>query len=387
MWQSALQMDSRSILISAGEASGDLHGASLARALSDRVPGIRLFGLGGPQMAAAGVQCLAHASDVAVVGLTEIGRHLGAILRALRRIRQAIERERPAALVLIDFPEFNFRLGRAASRLGIPVVYYVAPQVWAWRRYRAREMARWLTKLLAVFPFEVPFYERFGVPVQLIGHPILDSLPCNLTREQARRALEIGPDEALVGLLPGSRHAEVQRMLPVMLNAAKIISRQRPAVSFRLALAPSVEFEQVRHLLTESPHPCPVEKGATYQVMAAADLLLVASGTATLEGACFGTPMVILYRVSPVTYLVGRLLIHGVDHIGLPNLLAGQAVVPELIQANATPERTALEALALLERPAAWRAQHEALLAVKEALGSPGATTRAAEIILNIAGW
>jgi lipid-A-disaccharide synthase len=365
----------------AGEASGDLHGATLTRALVTLAPGLRVAGMGGARMAAEGVQLLERAEPVTVVGGTEALGRLPALWRAFRALRRQLRERRPRVLVLIDFPEFNMRLARAARRLGVPVVYFIAPQVWAWRRGRVRAMSRDVSRVLAIFPFEVSVYQEAGVPVEFIGHPLLDVLPA-LDRDAARGGLA-SRDETLVGLLPGSRDAEVRRHLPVLLEAARRIVARRPRTRFALAPASATPVSGVMAAVRTARVPVQVVPGQAYRVMAAADLLLVASGTATLEAACYGTPMVVLYRLSSLSHAIARLLVRGVSHISLPNIIAGREIVPELIQGRATPDGLASAALGLLGDEAARTAQRLALLEVRTRLGEKGAGLRAARAVLR----
>jgi len=371
-------------MVVAGEASGDLHGATLARALTRLVPEWGLVGMGGERMREAGVRLLHGIEEASVVGISEVAFRLPALLRGLRRLGRHLAEARPSGLVLIDFPEFNLRLARTAAALRIPVVYFIAPQVWAWRRGRLRTIARYVHRVLAVFPFEVGLYQEAGVPVEFVGHPLLDVLP-TLAPEPARQAYA-GDGETLVGLLPGSRREEVARHLPLMLQAAGRIQAARPGAQFVLALAPTIPARAVADPLRRGGVAVRVVSGETYRVMAGADLLLVASGTATLEAAWFGTPMVVVYRVSPLSYLIGRLVVRGVRHISLPNILAGREIVPELVQGAATSAAMAREALALLDDPGARARQLDALREVRARLGQPGATERAARSILREVG-
>jgi lipid-A-disaccharide synthase len=365
----------------AGEASGDLHGSTLARALTTLMPDLRLAGMGGARMAAAGVRLVLRADRVNVVGGTEALGRLPALWRAFQTLRRQLRDRRPGALVLIDFPEFNMRLARVARRLRVPVVYFVAPQLWAWRRGRVRAMARDVSRVLAIFPFEVGLYQEAGVPVEFVGHPLLDVLP-SLEREAARTGLA-GERETLVGLLPGSRDAEVRRHLPVLLGAARRIAARRPGTRFVVPVASTIDAAAVRATVRPSELPIDVRPGEAYRVMAAADLLLVASGTATLEAACYGTPMVVLYKLSAVSHRIARILVRGVSHISLPNIVAGREVVPEFIQARATPDAVAGAALRVLEDDVARAAQRAALLEVRVRLGEAGAGLRAARAVLR----
>ncbi|OGL14841.1 MAG: lipid-A-disaccharide synthase [Candidatus Rokubacteria bacterium RIFCSPLOWO2_12_FULL_71_22] len=372
-------------MLAAGEASGDLHGAAVCRGLKGLAPACRLVGMGGARMAAAGMELLVDVTASAVVGGSEALSRLPVLYRALHRLRAALEEApRPAALVLIDFPEFNLRLARAARRVGVPVVYFIPPQVWAWRRGRVRTIRRLVSLVLAVFPFEPPFYRLAGVPVAFVGHPLLDALADAPDRAAARRELGLAAGARVVGLLPGSRREEVARMLPVMGAAAARIRAATPEVQFVLARAPTVEAEAIaRHVggMTELT----MVAGRAHAVLRAADLALVTSGTATLEAALLGTPMVVCYRLSRLSGLAARLLIR-VPWISLANLTLGRAVVPELYQASATGERLAEEALRLFQSPGALGAQREAFRELAGRLGEPGVGVRAARLVLAEAG-
>jgi lipid-A-disaccharide synthase len=332
-------------------------------------------------MAAAGVRLLQRAERVTVVGGTEALGRLPALWRAFHALRGQLRERRPGVLVLIDFPEFNMRLARTARRLGVPVVYFIAPQVWAWRRGRVRAIARDVSRVLAIFPFEVGLYQEAGVPVEFVGHPLLDVLPV-FDRDAARVGLA-AESETLVGFLPGSRDAEVRRHLPVLLGAGARILARRPRTRFALPVAPTIAAAAVESAVRAAGLPVKVLPGEAYRVMAAADLLVVASGTATLEAACYGTPMVVLYRLSSVSYALARALVRGVSHISLPNIVAGRAVVPELIQRRATSDGVAAAALLLLEDEVARAAQRVALLEVRARLGEAGAGLRAARAVLR----
>jgi lipid-A-disaccharide synthase len=379
--------DPAAIMLSAGEASGDLHGGMLCRALRELAPGLKLFGMGGGQMAAAGMEVIVDPTGHAAVGTSEAVGRVPALYRAYRAMGHRLLADRPRALVLIDFPEFNLRLARRARLAGVPVVYFIPPQLWAWRAGRVRQMARRVKRVLAVFPFETPLYERAHVPVTFVGHPLLDVLPLDLTRDEARRRLDADPGHALVGLLPGSRPGEIERLLPSMLDATRRLAATDGRRRFVLGLAPTVAREQVGAIMRAAgPGIPPIEvvSGRTYEVMAAADTLLIASGTATLEAALLGAPMVICYRVSRLTELMARALTR-VQWIGLPNLVSGRMVVPELIQGAVTGARLAQEAARLLEDPVAATAQRAAFKDLRARLGEPGVGLRAARAVLDTA--
>jgi len=375
------------IMLSAGEASGDLHGGTLCRALRTLDPTVRLIGMGGRHMAAEGMEVLVDPTAEAAVGTSEALGRIPALYRAYRLLVERLRVERPRALVLIDFPEFNLRLAREARRAGVPVVYFIPPQIWAWRQGRVRQMARRVSRVLAVFPFEPPFYERHRVPVEFVGHPLLDVLPLELSRDEARQRLQVDPGHPMIGLLPGSRREELERLLPPMLDAARRLAVADGRRRFVLGLAPTISRGQVARYLEAGGGGPPIEvvAGRTYELMAAADVLLIASGTATLEAALLGAPMVLCYRVSRTTELIARLLSH-VQWIGLPNLIAGRAVVPELVQGQVTGARLAAEAARLLdEDPVAAIAQRAAFKALRARLGEPGVGERAARAVLATA--
>lgn len=372
---------SADVLIVAGEASGDLHGATLARALASLAPGIRIAGMGGARMAAAGVRLVRRAERVTVVGGTEVFGRLPALWSAFKALRRVLHYRRPGVLVLIDFPEFNLRLARVARRRDVPVVYFIAPQLWAWRPGRAHTMARDVSRVLAIFPFEVGLYQEAGVPVEFVGHPVLDVLP-ELSRDATRAELA-AEGETLVGLLPGSRDAEVRRHLPVLLEVARRITARRPRARFAIPVASTIAVSGVRAAAEASSLRVTVLPGEAYRVMAAADLVLVASGTATLETACYGTPMVVLYRLSAVSHAIARRLVRGVSHISLPNIVAGREIVREFVQDEATPEALTAAAMELLDDDVARAAQRAALAEVRVRLGEAGAALRAARAVLR----
>lgn len=374
-----------SLMLVAGEASGDLHGSLLARALRALAPSWQLTGMGGERMSEAGVALLADVTAQAVVGGSEALNRLPALYRAYRVLSQALSEIRPRALIVIDFPEFNMRLARIAKRHGIPVVYFIPPQIWAWRRGRIRQIARLVAKVLAVLPFEARLYEAAGIPVEFVGHPLMDILPLDMDRSEARRRLGIGDGDTLIGLLPGSRREEVGRLLPQMLDAAERISRERPGARFLLALAPTVDRSLVETEAGGRQTNLAMFSGKTYEIMAASDLLMIASGTATLEAACFGTPMIVCYRVSPLSGLLGRLLIR-IPWVSLANIVAGRALVPELLQGDATGSRLAEEAHGLLRDPSRCQSQRQGLREVRARLGPSGVGERAARSVLRAAG-
>jgi lipid-A-disaccharide synthase len=377
---------SPNIFVIAGEASGDLHGAGLVRALKDRLPGARFAGIGGPKMQEAGLDLLFPSSQLAVVGLVEVFSHLRPILNAFRRTVNWLRKERPDLLILIDYPDFNLLVAGKAKRLGIPVFYYISPQVWAWRRGRVRKIRRLVNRMGVILPFEEDFFRRYGMEVDFVGHPLLDCVEGTVPRREFRECLGLDSACTLVGFLPGSRHGEISRMFPIMAVAARRILDERPDIRFVVPLAPSFDRSILESL---TPRGCSLGDslktvhGRTYDAMAAADLLVAASGTVTLEAAILGVSMIVTYKVSPLTHFLGRRLIR-VPYVSLVNLVAGREVVPEILQDEATPERIAREVLSLLKDGDRRDAMVKDLGRVRAALGTPGAANRAAGICVEI---
>jgi lipid-A-disaccharide synthase len=373
------------IMLSAGEASGDRLGAGLARALLRRAPGVTLFGMGGEEMEDAGVRLVAHASDVAVVGFVEVVRHLPEIRRAMDRLTGAIATERPDVVVPIDFPDFNLRLAGKASASGVPVVYYVSPQVWAWRRGRVATMRRILRRMLVVLPFEAAFYGAEGVPVTFVGHPAAAARP-RASRDVLLPELGLSPDRPVVALLPGSRMGEAGRLFPILLASARRLSASQPDVQFVVPVARTLPAGFLSGMLAESGTTGVVLRSGDYPgILEVADAAAVASGTATLDAALAGVPFVAVYRMQMLSYAIARMLVR-VPHIALPNLIAGRRVVPELVQGACTPEAIAAELARFLADPAAAGRLRAELAGVATSLQGEGAFDRAAEAILRELG-
>ncbi|HXZ25001.1 MAG TPA: lipid-A-disaccharide synthase, partial [Nitrospiria bacterium] len=310
------------IFISTGEASGDLHGSKVAAALRQQRADCRVVGMGGVKMRAAGVEIIVDNADLGVVGLWEVLAHGRSIWRAYRTIKTWLTAERPEVVVLVDYPEFHFQVARLAKRLGLRVVYYISPQIWAWRRGRLRTLARLVDQMIVILPFEVDLYQSAGLPCTLVGHPLLDELESARDRAAVRAAWGIPSSGTVLSLFPGSRVAEVRRHLPVMMAAAERLARQRPELTVVLAEAPTVPGEVFESALKAATVPVMVKRGEPNAVLAASDATLVASGTITLQAALFEVPMVIIYKVAPLTWIIARMLVR-VPHAGLPNLIAG----------------------------------------------------------------
>jgi len=376
------------LLLSCGEASGDLYAGALTRELFACDPTLRISGLGGPRFAAAGGTLVDDYRDLAVTGLTEAIAKLPRSFEARRRLVAAAEAERPDALILVDFPDFNFRLAPRIKRLGVPVVYYISPQIWAWRRGRLKTMRAIADRVLVIFPFEEQIYRDGGVAVEFVGHPLVDLAVPSSDRGTFLTAHGLAPSAPTVAILPGSRPNEVSRILPDLAAAGGQIRAAVPGAQFLVARAPHLDEELFAVAgpggLGRSA-PVAVIEGETDAVLAAADVALTASGTATVQTALHGTPMVIVYRVSPMSYRLLRHLVK-VEAIGMANLIAGERIVPELVQDAFTPEAVAAEAISMLTDRARAARIRAGLATVRARLGGPGASRRAAEAILRVAG-
>jgi lipid-A-disaccharide synthase len=373
-----------SIFISAGEASGDLHGAFLAQALLKQAPGIQIACLGGDRLRSTGVRTLVDNRQLAVVGVFEVARHLQAIHGAWRTITRFLEKQRPSLVVLIDFPDFNLLLARKARQLGCKIFYYISPQVWAWRTWRVRALRRLVDRMAVILPFESDFYAGHNMRVHFVGHPLPEMLANVASRIEARNRYQAENRFPVVGLLPGSRASEVRAHLPLLLETAAIVLKQFPAARFLLPVAPSLGAASLEQLVAPRNLPIDIVSGDTWGVIRACDLILTASGTVTLEAAILGTPMVIFYRVSCLSSYIGRCLIRA-PFAGLPNLIAEREIAPELIQEKAHPALLADAALALLQHPQRLEQQRRDLAAVCTRLGDPGVADRVAHLVLDLA--
>lgn len=369
------------ILIVTGEASGDLHGANLARAIWAIDPKAELVGIGGAAMRAAGVVLVPGVPHLDVMGLIGLSG-IRAMVQRIRAIRRVLKGEPWDLVVLIDNPGLNFHFARVAKAAGRRVLYYIAPQIWAWRPRRIKWIQRRVDHVVVILPFEPEIYRRAGVRCTFVGHPLLDAVASQYDRQMLRRNFGLEESAPVVGLLPGSRVAEVSMLLPVLLETAAKLAATEPKTRFILAQASSIDDNLLHGLLRQSSVPVRVIKDQASEVMAAADVLLIASGTATLQAAVVGTPMVLLYKTTPLTYRLARWLIR-VKWIGLVNLVAGRSVVPELIQEEATADRLSQEVHHLLTDFKAYNAMKQELRQVRLSLGDPGASRRAAQVVLT----
>ncbi len=373
----------KKVLIIAGEASGDLHGANLVREAKKLDPSLAFSGVGSRQMREAGVRILADASEISVVGGTEVLTHILAIYRVYARLKDFLKTERPSLLILIDFPDFNIMVGKAAKKLGIPVLYYVSPQVWAWRKGRIKKIAALVRIMIVVLPFEMELYKKAGVDVRFVGHPLADVVKSAYSCEEARKQLGLDPRRRTVALLPGSRKKEITNLLPDMLRAAEILAAKFQDLQFVLPVAPTLDVEFVRGYVDKNAVPVRIVDGRTYDALRASDAAMVTSGTATLETGLMAVPMVIVYRMSALSFAIGRLIID-VEHVGLVNIVAGKRVAPELLQHDATPENIAGAISGMLGDPVRYRQVKDDLVRMKTQLGEGGASARAAAVVLEV---
>ena len=371
-------------MVSCGEASGDLYSGALAAALRQIDPGTRLFGFGGERLRSAGADLIGDYRRFAVTGLSEAVAVLPRSWRMLRQLGEAAEQRRPDVFVAVDFPDFNFRLLPVMKKLGVPIVYYVSPQVWAWRPGRLETLRRYVDRMLVIFPFEAKLYEEAGVPVEFVGHPLIDLAKPTRTRGDLLPAVGFDPALPVLALLPGSRANEVRRILPRLLAASSLTAQAVPGIQVLIARAPSLEdnlFEPVRQARAGGLRVATLEGGAD-DVLASSDVVVTASGTATVQSALHGRPMVIVYRLSPLTYTVGRSVVR-VSTYGMVNLVAGRTIVPELIQDRFTPEAVAREAVSLLTDNERAETMRRDLAEMRSRLGGSGASQRAAAAVLK----
>ncbi|MXZ01415.1 lipid-A-disaccharide synthase [Candidatus Poribacteria bacterium] len=382
------------VMIVAGEPSGDLHASHVARQLKALCPDVTLFGMGGDEMAAASVTLDLHIRDSAVMGFADVITVLPMFLRKQAYLKRRIREARPDVLFLVDFAEFNMPLAKFARGCGVSVVYYIPPKAWAWRAGRAKKLAKSADVVAAIFPFEAAFYRDAGANAEFVGHPLVDFAQTPLTVREARKHLNLYETDdrnaPVIGLMPGSRRSEIRHILPVMLEAAANIAAVYPIAQWVLPLAPGISRESIaeysRGWVTQplQPPTLQIVENQTYTAMRASTLLLVTSGTATLEATCIGTPMIILFRTAPVNWHIVKMLT-SLNRSGLPNLIAGRDIVPELLQTALTPDTLTALALDFLQHPEKREEQRESLQTVYRQLGAAGAAERTAELVLEAA--
>ena len=370
------------VLMIAGEASGDLHGSAVVRALKVLSPSVDVAGVGGDRMRREGMELVRDIADLGFMGFVEVLRNLGTIRDLKRMLIGELERRRPDVVVLIDYPGFNLRFAREAKSRGIPVLYYISPQVWAWHRGRVKKMRSLVDRMKVVFPFEVEIYRKEGIDVEFVGHPLAEHIGTSCTRAEFFRRNGLDPSKKLLGLFPGSRRQEIERILPVISRAADLLCTGRE-LQVAIGVAPNLGKEFVGRFTGAGSRAVMVEDG-TYDLMAYADAAIVTSGTATLEAGWFGTPMAVVYRTSPLTYCIGRLLVD-IRSIGLVNIVAGKSIVPEFIQGAMTAGKLSEAVGRFLDDESLAASVRRELSVIRERLGGPGASERVARAILSLA--
>jgi len=368
-------------MIIAGETSGDSHGAHLVRAMKKKDNTIFFCGIGGPSLRAEGVKILFDASELSVVGITEVFSKLPKVLEGASIIKKTIKGQKPDLLILIDFPDFNLHIASFAKKQGVPVLYYVSPQIWAWRSGRIKQIKKNVDHMAVILPFEEDYYKAHNIPVTFVGHPLLDSYDPSQEKYFDKKSNKA----PVIGLLPGSRHGEIERNLPYMLASASILNNRYDNIKFLLSVAPSVNRERIESFVSPYKSACSIElmSGNVVDIFKKSSLIIAASGTVTLETAIYGVPMIIMYRISPLSYKLGQALIN-VEHIGLVNIIANERIVPELIQNDATPGKIASTVGDLLDSTDELNLMKEKLSSVKERMGEVGAAEKTADIGLAL---
>jgi len=373
--------EQKCVMIIAGEASGDLHGSRLVTAMRERKKALFFCGIGGQALKASGVRVLVDASELSVVGITEAFSKIPKLLKGMAVAKKTLKKLLPDLLILIDFPDFNLNVAAFAKKLGIPVLYYISPQIWAWRSGRVKKIGKLVDHLAVILPFEEDFYKKHKIPVTFVGHPLLDT---NLDYEK-KVFQKPENDISIIGLFPGSRDQEITRHLPIMLGAAQILLKRIKNVRFIVSLAPDVKRKIVEEIVNKHKGDVDLEivSGRVRKIFEKSKVVIAVSGTVTLESAIFGTPMVIIYKVSPISYWLGRAMIQ-VKHIGLVNLITGKKIVPELLQDQASPARIADTVFNMLSDPPGLERLKLELLKIRDTLGGPGASERVADIAVGM---
>lgn len=375
-------MSRKRILLTAAEVSGDLHAANLVRAIKKIDTGIEFVGIGGEKMRQAGVEVRATTAHMGAVGIWEGLKYYPSFLRIEKRIKRMLREEPPDLLVLINSRDFNLRIARLAKKRGIPIIYYVAPPVWAWPDWATKRTARDITKVIAIFPFEAELYRKVGADVTFVGHPLVGVARPNLSKSGAYEKFNLRSNHPIIGLLPGSRAYEIDSLLPIMLRAAAKIKRSLKEAQFLLPVAASVFGEKISRMVRRGAIEVKVINNNIYNLMSVSDLIITASGTATLEATCLATPMIVVYKTSLSTWILGHILVK-FPYVSLPNILAGRRIVPELLQFRATPNRLANLTLSLWRDCKKLEQMKIELNKVIRKLGEPGAIERAARVVVE----
>ena len=373
----------RRIMIVAGEASGDIYGADLVQKALSLDSGLHFFGIGGSRMREAGVSTLVDSADIAVMGLVEVFKHFGVISAAFLTLKKLLLEDPPELLILIDYPGFNLRLAKVAKKAGVKILYYISPKVWAWKAGRIRKIAATVSHMAVIFPFEVPLYEKAGVPVSFVGHPMLDLVNVAMNRGEAAASFGLDPAGKTIGLFPGSRRSEIERILPTILAAAALLHVRFPELQFVMPLASTLCEDDIRPHLNSSGITPIVTTERIHDLIRGCDAIVSVSGTVTLEIALVGTPMVIIYKLAPLTYHVARRVVK-IKHIGLCNIVADRSIVKELIQDQANPEAIAAEVTMILSDETYRTTMNTDLASICEKLGGGGAALRTALLALDL---
>ncbi len=375
--------ESKKILIVAGEASGDLHGSSLIRELRNINSHLQFFGIGGDRMKKEGMELVYHIDKLSIMGFFEVLKNVGLIREVMKTMVKLAEERKPDLVVLIDYPGFNLRFAKKVKKMGIPIAYYISPQVWAWGGNRVKKMKGLIDKMIVIFPFEKELYKKFDIDCEFVGHPLLEVVRPVLSKEDFQSKFDLRKNETLLGLLPGSRWQEVENILPIMVQTAEILGARIKNLRVMLGLASTIKKERVQIILDQFKSKVEIIENLTYDLMKHSDLLLVASGTATLESAILGTPFLVLYKTGFWTYLLAKSLV-SIPNIALANVVAGKKIVPEYIQNKAVPKDIAEEMYDILTNKPRYKSIQNELSSVKEKIGEAGASKRAAQIINGI---
>ena len=369
-------------MISAGEASSDMHAAHALRALKKQGVQFDCFGMGADKLEAVGMELTLDCRELAVIGIVDVLVNYPKFLKRLKLLREIMRQRKPDLLIIVDYPDFNLKLAETAKALGIPVLFYISPQIWAWRKKRIKRIGKLVDHMAVLFPFEVDVYEQADIPVRYVGHPLVDDAHSPFDKTQARNHLELN-DSVLVSLQPGSRNGELSRNLPLMLQSAALLKDKHPSVEFVIPVAPTLNRSQVEYFVKQTDVNVTLIDGQSYNVMRAADAVLTASGTATLETAMLGTPMAVMYVVNAINYALMKRLIQ-IDDIGLVNIVAGSRICEEFVQSDATPQAMADELERLLFNAEYRREMQHELREVREKMGTGGASDKVAKLIRDM---
>lgn len=371
------------IMFSAGEASGDTHGASVAKALREVYPSVEMFGMGGTLMDEAGVRIVYDIKNLGVIGLVEIVKSLPKFFKLRTYLKRIMMKERPDVLVCIDYPGFNMKLAEVAHQLGIPVLYYIAPTIWAWHSSRGKTIKKYVTKVASIFPFEAEAYGKYNCDVEFVGHPLVDIVHPTMSIDESMTHFNARAEAKRVLLMPGSRKQEVLSLLDVMLESGEKLLQSHEDVQFFLPRAHTIDRAELEAFIKERRVPVTITEDHTYDLMQICDVCLAASGTATLETAMMELPTILLYKVSPITYGIGKMVVN-LTHVGLPNIIAGKEVIPELLQSDVSADNIVEHMLPLLDDLKENEHMRQELRTVRDKLGKPGAVKRVAELIYSL---